>query len=155
MATVLEKYYGLQHELEKRMAQPPVNASHVWYYGEIVYRISVLQNCQMYLCSAPITTEIATLLGHYQMLDAFVQCLALERRYGPDRGPDTQKERDAAQANLSRVINDYRKRFSGFNPTSAQSYQKEVSKVITTLLAAWLQYSRPPGRSFPWPFAIR
>ena len=28
----------------------------------------------------------------------YVQSLALERRYGPDRGPDTQKEREAAQS---------------------------------------------------------
>lgn len=60
--------------------------------------------------------------------------------YGPNRGPDTQKERDAAQVNLERVIQDYRKRFSGFQPAEPDAYQKEIGRVITTLLPAWLQY---------------
>ena len=64
----------------------------------------------------------------------------MERRYGPNRGPDTQKERDAAQNNLGRVIADYRKRFSSFAPSSQESYSHEISKVVQTLLPAWLQY---------------
>ena len=94
----------------------------------------------MYLRSAPITSEIPCLQGHYMMLDAYVQSLARERRYGPNRGPDTQKERDAAQVNLERVIQDYRKRFSGFQPAEPTAYQKEIGRVITTLLPAWLQF---------------
>ena len=94
----------------------------------------------MYQRSAPVTTNIATLMGHYQMLDAYIQSLTYERRYGPDRGPDTQKERDAAQNNLGRVIQDYRSRFSGFRPASDDSYSNEVRRVITTLLPAWLQF---------------
>lgn len=38
MATVLENYYALRGELEQRMAQAPINAVDLWYYGEIVYR---------------------------------------------------------------------------------------------------------------------
>lgn len=52
----------------------------------------------------------------------------------------TQKERDAAQNNLGRVIADYRKRFSSFAPSSQESYSHEISKVVQTLLPAWLQY---------------
>ena len=63
------------------------------------------------------------------MLDAYVQNLARERRYGPNRGPDTQKERDAAQVNLERVIQDYRKRFTGFQPAEPEAYQKEIGRV--------------------------
>lgn len=39
MATVLENYYALRGELEQRMAQAPINAVDLWYYGEIVYRV--------------------------------------------------------------------------------------------------------------------
>lgn len=53
MATVLENYYALRGELEQRMAQAPINAVDLWYYGEIVYRVGVLETCQMYLRSAP------------------------------------------------------------------------------------------------------
>lgn len=140
MATVLENYYGLRQELERHMVQLPIRADHLWFFGEVAYRISVLETCQMYQRSAPVTTNIATLMGHYQMLDAYIQSLTYERRYGPDRGPDTQKERDAAQNNLGRVIQDYRSRFSGFRPASDDSYSNEVRRVITTLLPAWLQF---------------
>ena len=43
MATVLENYYALRGELEQRMAQAPINAVDLWYYGEIVYRVGVLE----------------------------------------------------------------------------------------------------------------
>lgn len=138
--TVLENYYGYRQQLLQRMAKPPISPADLWLYGEILYRIGVLETCQMYLRSAPITREVPCLQGHYMMLDAYVQNLARERRYGPNRGPDTQKERDAAQVNLERVIQDYRKRFTGFQPAEPEAYQKEIGRVITTLLPAWLQY---------------
>ena len=140
MATVLENYYGLRSEVNKRIAQGNAPADAIWWHGEIMYRISVLETCQMFCKTAPITMEVKILQGHYKMLDAYVQCLALERRYGPNRGPDTQKERDAAQNNLGRVIADYRKRFSSFAPSGQESYSHEISKVVQTLLPAWLQY---------------
>ena len=140
MATVLENYYGFRQQLLQRMSQQQITAGDLWLYGEILYRIGVLETCQMYLRSAPITNEMSFLVGHYQMLDAYVQNLARERRYGPNRGPDTQKERDAAQVNLERVIQDYRKRFSGFQPAEPDAYQKEIGRVITMFLPAWLQY---------------
>ena len=124
MATVLENYYGFRQQLLQRMTQQQITAGDLWLYGEVLYRIGVLETCQMYLRSAPITNEMSFLVGHYQMLDAYVQNLARERRYGPNRGPDTQKERDAA----------------GFQPAEPEAYQKEIGRVITTLLPAWLQY---------------
>lgn len=75
MATVLENYYALRGELEQRMAQAPINAVDLWYYGEIVYRVGVLETCQMYLRSAPVSMNTPELLGHYQMMDAYVQSL--------------------------------------------------------------------------------
>lgn len=140
MATVLENYCGLRQQLLQQMAQPPISAGDLWLYGEVTYRIGVLETCQMYLRSAPITDKTSFLVGHYKMLDAYVQNLAKERQYGPDRGPDTLKERETAQVNLERVIQDYRKRFSGFQPAGPETYQKEIGRVITTLLPAWLQY---------------
>ena len=65
MATVLENYYGYRQQLLQRMSQPPISASDLWLYGEILYRIGVLETCQMYLRSAPITCEVPFLQGHY------------------------------------------------------------------------------------------
>ena len=47
MATVLENYYGYRQQLLQRMSQPPISASDLWLYGEILYRIGVLETCQM------------------------------------------------------------------------------------------------------------
>ena len=140
MPTVLENYYNLRSEVDKRIAQGNVSADAIWWHGELVYRIGVLETCQMFCKTAPICLETNILQGHYQMLDAYVQSLALERRYGPNRGPDTQKERDAAQTNLGRVIEDYRKRFSSFAPSAPESYSHEIGRVVQTLLPAWLQF---------------
>ena len=140
MPTVLENYYNLRHEVEQRIAQGESSADAVWWYGELVYRIGVLETCQMFCKTAPSTMKTQVLLGHYQMLDAYVQSLATERRYGPNRGPDPQKERDAARNNLGRVIEDYRTRFSSFKPSSPETYGHAISKLIQTLLPAWLQF---------------
>lgn len=72
MATVLENYYGLRGEVNKRIAQGNVPADAIWWHGEIMYRISVLETCQMFCKTAPITMEVKILQGHYKMLDAYV-----------------------------------------------------------------------------------
>ncbi|MPM14747.1 hypothetical protein SDC9_61111 [bioreactor metagenome] len=140
MATVLENYWSIRAEIESRMEKEPATATMVWWFGELAYRIGVLETCQMFCRSAPSSTDVKTLLGHYQMVDAYIQCMTQERRYGPNRGPDTQKERDAAQVNLERVVQDYRGRFSSFAPTAPDYYAKEIGRVVNTILPAWLQF---------------
>ena len=54
MATVLENYYGFRQQLLQRMTQQQITAGDLWLYGEVLYRIGVLETCQMYLRSAPI-----------------------------------------------------------------------------------------------------
>ena len=76
MATVLEKYWNLRCQVEQMMAQNPSHAGLLWSYGEVIYRISVLETCQSFC-----------LRGHYQMVDAFIQCMTQERRYGPTVDP--------------------------------------------------------------------
>lgn len=140
MPTVLENYRNIQSEVEKSVAQHGTSADALWWYGEVTYRIGVLETCQMFCKTAPVTMDAKNLQGHYQMLDAYVQSLAQERRYGPNRGPDTQKERETAQNNLGRVIQDYRRRFSSFAPSAPDHYFREVGRLISTLLPAWLQF---------------
>ena len=55
------------------------------------------------------------------------------------RSPDTQKERDAASQSLERIVGDYRKRFASFAPKTTESYWEEVTRVIRSVLPAWLQ----------------
>ena len=59
MPTVLENYYNLRHEVEQRIAQGESSADAVWWYGELVYRIGVLETCQMCIRdSATILKEV-------------------------------------------------------------------------------------------------
>lgn len=139
MATVLETYEQDKQELVQRMAQRAINADILWRYGELVYRIGVLETCQAYCRSAPVCRDMPSLMRHYQMLDAYIQNLALERSYGPDRGPDTEKERDAARTNVRRVLEDYRNRFCRFAPSSDTAYSQEISRVVNTVMPVWLQ----------------
>ena len=140
MATVLEKYWNLRCQVEQMMAQNPSHAGLLWSYGEVIYRISVLETCQAYSKSAPQTTDPNFLRGHYQMVDAFIQCMTQERRYGPDRGPNTANERNSAQNNLTRVVTDYRSRFSSFNASAPDQYASAISRAISAVLAVWLQF---------------
>ena len=58
MATVLENYYGYRQQLLQRMAQPQISPADLWLYGEILYRLGVLETCQIYLRSAPLTRAV-------------------------------------------------------------------------------------------------
>lgn len=139
MATVLENYGQYKQAMVQQMAQERIKADTLWRFGELAYRISVLETCQVYCKSAPACTDMQVLMRHYHMLDAYIQSLALERSYGPNRGKDTEKEREAAKMNLSRVIQDYRGRFSSFAPATDTTYSQEVGRVVNTILPAWLQ----------------
>ena len=69
MATVLETYYNIRNEVDQRIAKGGAPANAVWWHGEIVYRISVLETCQMFCKTAPVAMEARVLQGHYKMLD--------------------------------------------------------------------------------------
>ena len=101
--------------------------------------IGVLETLQVYLNAAPLVMERSQLEGHYKMLDAYVQSITLDRKYGPSRGPDTQKERETAEKSLAQVVQDYRKRFSSFKPQNEESYRSEVGRAVQTVLPAWFQ----------------
>lgn len=90
MATVLENYYGYRQQLLQRMAQPPISPADLWLYGEILYRIGVLETCQMYLRSAPITREVPCLQGHYR---CWMLTFRIRQRAAlwPNRGPIRRK----------------------------------------------------------------
>lgn len=139
MATVLETYLRFRNALDEQMSQSSITMEQIWLFEETIYRIGVLEVCQAFCKSAPVSQDTRVLLPHYQMLDAYVQNLALERQYGPNRGPDTMKEREAARKNLLRVITDYRKRFSSFVPSTPTTYRSEVMRMVNTFLPAWLQ----------------
>jgi hypothetical protein len=113
----------------------------VWAQQERLYRIEVLEACQMFVKSAPNSAETKELFWHYQMLDAYIQSLTQERRYGAIADDNLQKQRDTAHGNLMKVVQDYRKRFGSFCAgNDAGCYKKTITSVIQTVLSAWIQY---------------
>ena len=95
----------------------------------------------MFVKAAPQSADTKDLFWHYQMVDAYIQNLSLERRYAMDASENLQKQRETARGNLLRVIQDYRNRFTSFAPgNDASCYRETVAKVIQTVLPVWLQY---------------
>lgn len=139
MATILEKYQHDRQDLYQQISEGKVTAHTLWSYNELTYRIGVLESFRVFSMSAPNTTDTKRLRRHYQMVDAFIQYAAQERGYGPNRGPDMEKERNAAKTNLDRVIQDYRKQFSSFVPSSNEAYGWKITDVMKVVTPAWLQ----------------
>ena len=141
MATTLEIYWNIKVDMDSEMQTLKPEPEQIWQYQELLYRIEVLQVCQMFIKSVPESADAKVLTPHYQMLNAFIENLTLERRGCANNSGDAQAQRDTAHGNLLRVVEDYRKRFSSFSPDNdAGRYCKEISLVIQTVLPAWLQY---------------
>ena len=120
MATWLSEYKNLKNEMEKQIGAGHASLEQLMLYQELLYRIEVLYASQAFCQTAPVTTDVAVLSGHYQLVDAYIQCLTKERRLGQ---PADQN----------------RKRFSSFTPTDQNQYRKGVSSLINTVLPVWLK----------------
>ncbi len=134
--TMLEKY---QHTFAGLASGQPVPLEQAWTYQELLYRMEVLQTCQMFCANAPVGSDMQSMLTHYQMVDGYLENLKNERRFGIPAPDDEQKQRDTAHQNLCRIVADYRKRFGSFSPVNPEQYKNEIGKTITTFLPAWLQ----------------
>jgi len=140
MATMLESYQARKNAFDAglQIAMPsPVQS---WQQQETLYRIGVLEICQMFSKTAPRSADTSALLPHYQMMDACFQSLTQERRYGPVNNQDIQKQRETAYGSLLSVIQDYRKRFGSFAPATDEQYQKDIQSVIVTVIPVWIQF---------------
>lgn len=82
MATWLSEYKNLKNEMEKQIGAGHVSLEQLMLYQELLYRIEVLYASQAFCQTAPVTTDVAVLSGHYQLVDAYIQCLTKERRLG-------------------------------------------------------------------------
>ena len=135
--TMLEKYQIAYAELAKQGNS--MTLEQAWTMQELLYRMEVLQACQMFTLIAPVGGDMRAMLTHYQMVDGYLESLKTERRNGLASREEEQKQRDTAHQNLCRIVNDYRKRFSSFSPTRPEQYKSEITRAITTFLPAWVQ----------------
>ena len=77
---------------------------------------------------------------HYQLVDGYVKFVLTERKFGPKTDAEGMKKRETAAASFEKVVQDGRKRFSSFKPTSQDQYKSTIGNYILTLLPVWMQY---------------
>ena len=140
MATTLEQYYQTKQQLLARFAEGPVSPEQTIGYQELMYRISVLESCMAFVKTAPVNADMKTMSFHYQVVDTFFTSMLQERQFGMPADEKARKQRATALSNLTTVITSFRKQFHSFTPTTPEAYKDNISRMINTVLPAWLQY---------------
>lgn len=140
MATTLEQYYQTKQQLNAKMAEGKFTNDQLLGYQELMYRISVLESCMMFLKTAPVSTDTSILGFHYKVVDALFTCMLQERQFGLPADEKVKKQRATALENLQLVIHSFRRPFQSFAPNTPEVYRETISKMITTVLPVWLQY---------------
>lgn len=138
MATWLSEYKNLKNEMEKQIGAGHASLEQLMLYQELLYRIEVLYASQVFCQTAPVTTDVAVLSGHYQLVDAYIQC-DQGTAAGTACSQNLKAKRQTASETLDKVVLDCRKRFSSFTPTDQNQYRKGVSSLINTVLPVWLK----------------
>ena len=110
------------------------------YYQELLYRINVLETCMTFCKTAPVTADQRVLGNHYRIVDAYLICLLQERRFGYPADPQQKAQREAAHSNFQTIVTSFEKSFQSFSPSSQDDYKRQISKMINTILPAWLSY---------------
>lgn len=140
MATMLDLYIQKKESLLEKLEAGKASQSELVLIPELNYRIGILETCRSLCKFAPVTQDNNAMLYHYQLVDAHIRSMQSERRFGPKADENGLKKRETAAAALERVAEAYRRQFSSFAPSKDDQYQKCITKVINTVLPAWIQY---------------
>ena len=139
MATWLNDYQVRKEQMAPLAAKGEFSLMQSMEYQELLYRIEVLETCQMFCKTAPVTTDLKVLIGHYQLVDAYMQCIDRERRIGLPADEKQRAYRKTSSEMLEKIVTDCRKRFSSFQPSSQDLYKRSISTLLSTVLPVWLQ----------------
>lgn len=139
MATCLVDYQNMKNAMAQQFSEGHATLESSMKYQELLYRIGVLETCQMLCKTAPVTTEMKTLVAHYHLVDAYVQCIGTERRFGVPADDIQKAKRKVAAEALGKTVADCRKRFSSFQPSGEELYKRSISTMLNTVLPVWLQ----------------
>lgn len=82
MATYLDDYNNRKLSFGPLLKAGKMTLGDTMVYQELLYRIQVLETCQMLCKTAPVTTDTRELVGHYQMVDAVLFCAGREHAFG-------------------------------------------------------------------------
>lgn len=140
MATTLEQYNQMKQQLTAKIADGTMTVDQLLGYQELLYRISVLESCMNFVKTAPVTNDMKVMSYHYQVVEALFTCLLQERQFGIPADDVVRKQRATALETLQTVVNSFRKQFQSFKPATPEAYRAAVTKMVNTILPAWLQY---------------
>ena len=82
MATYLDEYRNRKLSFAPLLQAGKMTLRDTVVYQELLYRIQVLETCQMLCKTAPVTTDTRTLISHYQLVDAVLFCAGKEHAFG-------------------------------------------------------------------------
>jgi hypothetical protein len=140
MATLLQKYNQTKSAMLSQIAENSFPPDQLLVYQELSYRICVLETCQSFCKTAPVTLDTKVMSYHYRVADAYIQCMMTDHKFGQPADKDGKAKRETAAANLNNIVKDSRKRFSSFSPATQDQYKKSISDLMGTVLPAWMQY---------------
>lgn len=103
MATCLDDYQSMKDTMTQQFSEGNVSLEQSMTYQELLYRIGVLETCRMLCKTAPITVEMKALIAHYQLVDAYVQCIGKERRFGMPADDKEKASRKVAAEALEKL----------------------------------------------------
>lgn len=89
--------------------------------------------------TAPVTEDMKTMCDHYKVVGNFFGCLIQERQQGLPADEKLRKQRDTALNNYKTVYDSFCKQFKSFKPATPEAYRAAITKMINTILPAWLQ----------------
>ena len=140
MATILDQYRGYRKSTYEQIEKGQFHTDQLLVLQELQYRIHVLEMCMNFCKTAPVTQDQRDLGFHYRVVDAFVSCMMLERRFGMPADENGKIQRDTAFQNFQSIVVSFRRAFQCFYPTTDDSYRVRMCKMINTILPAWIQY---------------
>ncbi len=140
MANVLNQYLQLQAAIQNQIRSGGYGLDGLPVILEVNYRISVLETFRDLQFTAPQTLDTNAMGYHYQLVDACIQFLQAERKFGPKVDTIGLKKRETAANSLAHVINDQRKRFSSFRASTPDQYRNSIADMINTILPVWISY---------------
>ena len=140
MASVLEQYKIRQSAWNAQIGAGQLPLDVLLAVQELNYRVDVIDTFQAFCKTAPVTTDGKKLAFHYQLVDAYVQLLLGERKFGSKADEAGMKRRQTAEESVQQVVKANRKQFSSFKAGAPDQYKGAICKLINTFLPIWLQY---------------
>lgn len=140
MSNVLNDYIKLEKTMRPRATEGHLTLEELMLYQELRYRIEVLGTMRTFAKTAPTTNDVTVLSRHYQLVDAFIQCLGMERKIGAPADEKMKGMRAAGTDSYQKITNSSRKTFSSFRPKGPDDYKTNLNSMITAILSIWVPY---------------